>query len=274
MFKQPIIAQQTTLAIQNDHLKQEMVGRERVEREFQLARQIQETFLPQSLPDYEGWDLDLRWRTAREVGGDFYDIFRTRDNKIAFVIADVSDKGMPAALYMTVTRTLIRSAAQSLDSPAEILGRVNEMLEMDSQNGMFVTGMFAVLDPLTGLVQYANAGHNLPMIIRGQEHQVDLLSKGGIAMGVLENAKYQDLNVQINEGDTLLFYTDGVTEAFSTSGELFSEFRLNEALMNSTYDSAGQLLENIENLIDVFRKGEPPSDDLTMIAIHRIKNNS
>ena len=145
------VAQQTTLAIQNDRLKQEMVGRERVEREFQLARQIQKTFLPQALPDYEGWDLDLRWRTAREVGGDFYDIFRTRDNKIAIVIADVSDKGMPAALYMTVTRTLIRSAAQTLDSPAEILGRVNEMLEMDSQNGMFVTAIFAVLDPVTGI---------------------------------------------------------------------------------------------------------------------------
>lgn len=114
------VAQQTALAVQNERLKEEMVGRERVEQEFKLARQIQKTFLPQFIPGAEGWDIDLRWRTAREVGGDFYDVFQTKNNKLAFAIADVSDKGMPAALYMTVTRTLIRATAQSIESPAEV----------------------------------------------------------------------------------------------------------------------------------------------------------
>jgi len=265
------VAQQTTLAIQNERLKEEMVGRERVEREFQLARQIQKTFLPQSIPGVDGWDFDLRWRTAREVGGDFYDAFPTRDNRIAFAIADVSDKGMPAALYMTVTRTLIRATSQSITSPAEVLDRVNELLFEESQNGMFVTGIFGLLDPKTGLFEYANAGHNLPLLFRGDTRRIEKLAKGGIAMGVIENAKYVCHKLQMEERDTLLLYTDGVTEAFSSSGEQFSETRLINALQENLYGSASELLQSLEDLINVFRKGEPPSDDLTMLAIHRLK---
>jgi serine phosphatase RsbU (regulator of sigma subunit) len=265
------VAQQTALAIQNERLKEEMVGRERVEREFQLARQIQKTFLPQSIPGAKSWDFDLRWRTAREVGGDFYDAFQTRNNKLAFAIADVSDKGMPAALYMTVTRTLIRAAVQTIESPAEVLKRVNDLLVEESQNGMFVTAIFALLDPATGILEYANAGHNLPLLFRGQSQAVENLKKGGIALGVIEEAKYISHQLQIDEGDTLLLYTDGVTEAFSSSGEQFSEKRLIEALKVNSYGSATELLENLEDLINTFRKGEPPSDDLTMLALHRLK---
>lgn len=265
------VAQQTALAIQNERLKEEMVGRERVEREFQLARQIQKTFLPQSIPGVEGWDFDLRWRTAREVGGDFYDAFLTRDNRIAFAIADVSDKGMPAALYMTVTRTLIRATSQSITSPDEVLTRVNELLFEESQNGMFVTAIFALLDPRTGLLEYANAGHNLPLLFRGDTLHIERLAKGGIALGVVENEQYICHKLQIEEKDTLLLYTDGVTEAFSSSGEQFSETRLINALQENKYGSASELLQSLEDLINLFRKGEPPSDDLTMLAIHRTK---
>ncbi|NTW09498.1 MAG: SpoIIE family protein phosphatase [Anaerolineaceae bacterium] len=265
------VAQQTALAIQNERLKEEMVGRERVEREFQLARQIQKTFLPQFIPGVEGWDIDLRWRTAREVGGDFYDAFLTRDNRIAFAIADVSDKGMPAALYMTVTRTLIRATSQSITSPDEVLNRVNELLVEESQNGMFVTAIFALLDPKTGILEYANAGHNLPLLFRGDSQRIEKLAKGGIALGVIENVEYVCHRLQIEERDTLLLYTDGVTEAFSSSGEQFSETRLINALQENLYGSASELLQSLEDLINVFRKGEPPSDDLTMLAFHRLK---
>lgn len=264
------VAQQTALAIQNERLKEEMVGRERVEREFQLARQIQKTFLPQSIPGVEGWDFDLRWRTAREVGGDFYDVFLTRDNRIAFAIADVSDKGMPAALYMTVTRTLIRASSQSIAAPDEVLNRVNELLCEESQNGMFVTAIYALLDPLTGIIEYANAGHNLPLLFRGDTQQIEKLAKGGIALGVVEEEKYIRHHLQLDKKDTLLLYTDGVTEAFSASGEQFSESRLINALQENRYSSASELLESLEDLINIFRKGEPPSDDLTMLAIHRL----
>jgi len=268
------VAQQTALAIQNERLKEEMVGRERVEREFQLARQIQKTFLPQSIPGVEGWDFDLRWRTAREVGGDFYDVFLTREDRLAFAIADVSDKGMPAALYMTVTRTLIRAMAQYFTSPAEVLDRVNELLYEESQNGMFVTAIYALLDPRSGKLEYANAGHNLPLLFRGATDRIEKLAKGGIALGVIENAKYTCHTMYISEEDTLLLYTDGVTEAFSSSGEQFTESRLIDALQKNKYGSASELLESLEDLINIFRQGEPPSDDLTMLAIHRLSNNS
>lgn len=266
------VAQQTALAIQNERLKEEMVGRERVEREFQLARQIQKTFLPQSIPGVEGWDFDLRWRTAREVGGDFYDVFTIRDGRIAFAIADVSDKGMPAALYMTVTRTLIRAMAQYITSPSEVLDRVNQLLYEESQNGMFVTAIYALLDPLTGALEYANAGHNLPLLFRAETSKIEKLAKGGVALGVVDHEKYTCHKLEIKKKDTLLLYTDGVTEAFSASGEQFTESRLIDALQNNMYGSASEMLESLEDLINLFRKGEPPSDDLTMLAIHRVLN--
>lgn len=268
------VAQQTTLAIQNDRMTQEMVKRKRVEQEFSLARQIQRTFLPETIPAIDGWDMNLRWRTAREVGGDFYDVFLNRKKQLSFVIADVSDKGMPAALYMTVTRTLIRSAAQSMDSPAEVLKRVNELLEMDTQNGMFVTAIYATLDQHTGLLTYANAGHNLPLLLRSETGKVERLRKGAIALGVISKADYQDCRIQIDPGDSLLFYTDGVTETFSLGGEIFGEERLFQALASSNVQSAEELLEELENEINTFRQGEAPTDDMTMIALHRIKTET
>ena len=263
------VAQQTTLAIQNERLKQETVGRERMEREFQLARQIQQTFLPETLPDHEGWQIDLRWQTAREVGGDFYDVFETKDHRIALVIADVADKGMPAALYMTVTRTLIRAASQGTNSPGKILESVNEMLETESRNGMFVTAFLGLLDTKNGTLEYANAGHNLPLLMRKDKSKIEKLEKDGIALGVVHGATYHDMKVQFNPGDALLLYTDGVTEAFSSEGELFSEPRLVEVLYESKDTTVSDLLSSIENLILEFRNGEPVSDDLTMIAVRR-----
>lgn len=208
------------------------------------------------------------------MGGDFYDVFLTREDRLAFAIADVSDKGMPAALYMTVTRTLIRAMAQSITSPAEVLDRVNELLYEESQNGMFVTAIYALLDPRSGKLEYANAGHNLPLLFRGATDRIEKLAKGGIALGVIENAKYTCHTMDISEEDTLLLYTDGVTEAFSSSGEQFTESRLIDALQKNKYGSASELLESLEDLINIFRQGEPPSDDLTMLAIHRLSNNS
>jgi phosphoserine phosphatase RsbU/P len=263
------VAQQTTLAIQNERLKQEMVGRERMEREFQLARQIQQAFLPENLPEHPDWQISRLWQTAREVGGDFYDIFETKDKRIALVIADVADKGMPAALYMTVTRTLIRATLQSISSPGKVLARVNDLLESESRNGMFVTAFLALLDPKTGILDYANAGHNLPLLIHTNPAKISRLEKDGIALGVMAQAEYRDKKINLKSGETLLFYTDGVTEAFSPEGELFSEPRLVEALLNSAASSADQLLSSIDQLIENFRNGEPPSDDLTMIAIRR-----
>ena len=263
------VAQQTTLAIQNEWLKKEMVGRERMEREFQLAREIQKTFLPESTPTLDGWDFDLKWQTAREVGGDFYDLFETKDKKLAIVIADVSDKGMPAALYMTVTRTLIRATAQTATTPAAILERVNALLEMESRNGMFVTAFMAILDPVTGVFTYANAGHNLPIWLKPSSNESDRLEMDGIALAVTSEARYINKKIALEKDDYLLLYTDGVTEASTADDELFTEPRLFELIKNAKISTSSELLTTIENAIQEFRAGEPPSDDLTMICIHR-----
>jgi GAF domain-containing protein len=265
------VAQQTALAIQNERLTEEMVGRERMEREFQLARDIQKTFLPETTPSVEGWDFDIRWQTAREVGGDFYDLFETPDHRLAIVIADVSDKGMPAALYMTVTRTLIRATAQSSNSSASILEHVNSLLEMESRNGMFVTALMAILDPKTGILTYANAGHNLPIWRRNNGKQVDRLEMDGIALGVMNDAVYTDKQIYMEKDDYLLLYTDGLTETLSDTQMFFTEQRLYDSMRELEFDSSEVLLTKIESAIQEFRNGESPADDLTMISIHRKK---
>jgi phosphoserine phosphatase RsbU/P len=164
------IAQQMALAIQNDMLQKEMVVRERLETEVQLARQIQQTFLPETLPVFTEWELAARWKTARQVGGDFYDVFNLPDNKLGLFIADVSDKGVPAALFMALTRTLVRAAVIETVTPAEALRRVNELLVPDTQQGMFVTAVYAVLDMNKGELTYVNAGHNPPLV--GEERRI------------------------------------------------------------------------------------------------------
>lgn len=263
------IAQQASLAIQNDRLNQEMVERERLEREFQLARDIQRTFLPTHTPKPKGWDLDVRWRPAREVGGDFYDAFELPGNHLGLVIADVSDKGMPAALYMTVTRTLIRAAVQEEDSPARVLERVNNLLLMDSQYGAYVTCVYAIVSLDSGQITYANAGHNIPLILRANSGVIEPLKKGSMAMAVLEDNPQVDQTVILESGDIILLFTDGVTEAFSAEGELYGDQRLMAAIHCCPLDSAGELLEHLDQSLLEFVHGAPASDDITLIALRR-----
>ncbi len=264
------IAQQAALAIQNDHLNREMVKRERLEREFQLAREIQQTFLPGRMPVLPGWELDVRWRPAREVGGDFYDVFELPGDRLGLVIADVSDKGMPAALYMTVARTLIRATAQKGDPPARVLSRVNELLRMDTHNGMFITCVYAVVSLKSGQVMYANAGHNIPLLFRLASGALEPLQKGQTALAVFGRLHYEDSFVGLSPGDGLVFFTDGVTEAYSQTQELFGEQRLREAIIGSNTTSAHEILESIDRSLSEFTSGAPPSDDITLIALRRI----
>jgi sigma-B regulation protein RsbU (phosphoserine phosphatase) len=264
------IAQQASLAILNDRLQREMVGQERLEHEIQLARKIQQTFLPESVPDLPGWEMDVRWRTARQVGGDFYDYFELPGNQIGLVIADVSDKGMPAALYMAVTRTLIRATLPDYDSPAQVLERVNNLLLMNSQEGLFVTAFFAKLNLENGDLVYASAGHNLPLILRASSESVEKLMKGGPALGALGGEiLLEDHHLQLTAGDFLILYTDGATEAFSPNGEIYGDDRLHSTIQEAHCSSAIGLLDVIESSITHFLQGQPPSDDMTLLVVHR-----
>ena len=263
------VAQQVALAIQNERLKLATVDRERVEREIQLAHEIQLNFLPNHLPRVPGWEIDSRWQPAREVGGDFYDVFKLSGNRLGLVIADVSDKGMPAALYMTVTRTLIRANIQGMRSPSGVLERVNRLLTMDSQSGMFITAAFAVLDRDTGQVIYANAGHNRPLWIKRSGGMVEALPKGGLALGVLAQIKLEDYTLTLEPGDSLLLYTDGVTESFSPEGETFGEKRLCTLLNTMRDKSIQEILTVLDATLIEYRAGAAPSDDVTIVAVRR-----
>jgi serine phosphatase RsbU (regulator of sigma subunit) len=260
------ITQQAALAIQNDLLQHEVLERERLEQEMQLARNIQQTFLPDSLPLLKNWDLDVRWKPAHEVGGDFYDVILLPENHIGIVIADVADKGMPAALYMTLICTLIRAAARELLSPAAVLKRVNDILVNESKHGMFVTVAYAVIQLDTGATSYANAGHNYPLLFSRNKSMIRLPTTT-MALGILEGISVGELTYQLEPDDLLVFYTDGVTEAFAASGEMFGEARLCEVILNHKTESASDVLQAIEQSILDHIQGAPVSDDVTLVAL-------
>jgi len=263
------IAQQVALSIQNEHLQREMVARERLEHEVQLARQIQQTFLPEHLPEYPDWELAALWKTACQVGGDFYDVIELPDRQLGLFIADVSDKGIPAALFMALTRTLVRAAVSETSSPAEALQRVNNLIIPDNQQGMFVTAVYAVLSLETGELTYANAGHNPPLWMRNRRGEIESLTRTGMALGVVEGTLIEEQTIQLEPGDCLLLYTDGLTEAFSPQEELFGVERLRQLIQTNLTLSAHELLGALEAAVNEFIGSLPPDDDMTMLAVRR-----
>jgi sigma-B regulation protein RsbU (phosphoserine phosphatase) len=263
------IAQQAALAIQNDMLQKEMVVRERLETEVQLARQIQQTFIPESLPVFDDWELAARWKTARQVGGDFYDVFDLPDKKLGLFIADVADKGVPAALFMALTRTLVRAAVIEADSPAEALKRVNDLLIPDTRQGMFVTAVYAVLDQENNELTYVNAGHNPPLWVKC-DGSIERLTRTAIALGVVTGEPVEQRTIKLESGDNILLYTDGLTESFNSEGEFFGEERLVEAIQTSLCSSAHDLLDVVEKSLLDFVQDMPAADDLTMLVLRRV----
>lgn len=265
------ISHQAALAIQNDLLQRETVERERMAREMQLAREIQTAFLPQELPQLRDWDLQVLWCTAREVGGDFYDFFPLPGNRFGLVMADVADKGMPAALFMTLVRTLLRATVSQVDSPAAVLMRVNDIIAPEAYKGMFVTLFYGVLDLDTGALEYANAGHNPPLLMRPAVCAVERLERTGMALGVEEHTRLSDGKCRIAPGDALILYTDGVTEAFDPSGDIFTEARLLETIQRimcqATPPDAAAILDEIDAAVKGFTAGADASDDLTLLVI-------
>lgn len=264
------MAQQASLAIQNDIISKEMIERQHLEREFQLAREIQQTFLPNQTPELPGWALDVYWEPARQVGGDFYDYFLLPDGRLALVIADVSDKGLAASLYMTVTRTLIRAAALESSSTSETLERVNKQLLLNSQEGLFITTFYGILSVDDGNLNYTIAGHNPPLILRYKENDVVEIKKGGIALGALPDIHLKEDQVMLNPGDCFLLYTDGVTEAFNLKDQMYGDNRLKQVLKGAIRKQANEVLKIINSDLKDFRGNAPLSDDTTILALCRL----
>ena len=263
------ISQQMALSIQNEHLQREMVIRERLEHEIQLARQIQKTFLPEHLPEIAGWNLAATWITARQVGGDFYDVFELPGGRLGLFIADVSDKGIPAALFMALTRTLVRAVVYDTPSPADVMRRVNALIIPDNRQEMFVTVVYGVLALKSGEFTYANAGHNPPIWLCGAKRTMESLPRTGAALGIIEDVPMEDRKITLESDDFLLLYTDGLTEAFSPDEETYGEERLQQVLEAADTATARGVLDSLESSVRQFMGPVPPADDLTMLGVKR-----
>lgn len=244
--------------------------RERIGAELGVATQIQESMLPNTFPafpDYHEFDVHATMVPAKEVGGDFYDFYLVSERKLAIVMADVSGKGVPAALFMVITKILIQNFAQKGEQPADILRHTNHQLCKNNRASMFVTAWIALLDLDTGELTYANAGHTPPIISQqGQPFQY-LPTDSGFILAGLENIEYQQSSLTLQSGDLLYLYTDGVTEASNLSDELYGEDRLLEKMNTYNTQSLPHLLEHIKIDIDAFVGDAPQHDDITMLAL-------
>lgn len=264
------IAHQAAIAIENARLYETVLQQERMSRELQLARDIQVSFLPESCPYLPGWEVAADWHAAREVGGDFYDFIALDDESIGFVIADVSDKGVPAALFMSLSRTLVRASALERRTPAETLKRVNELMLSDTRSNMFVTMFYCILNWRTGELAYASAGHNPPILWRRAESRTELLRAKGVVLGIVDKIELEDRRVELENGDVLVLYTDGVTEPVNDQEIEFGEERLAETVAKGNKRPCAELVKMIHEEVSAFVGAQPQFDDYTLVAVKRL----
>ena len=238
----------------------------RLERELRLAREVQDSLLPDALPSIPGFSLAADWRSALEMAGDFYDIFRLPDGRWGIVVADVSDKGAAAAMYMAMTRSLIRTSAANYASPAGTLKDVNQQLIAHSTSDMFVTVFYAVLDEESQEMTYANAGQNPPLLRRADD-KIEKLTRTGPALSVFQEVTLTDVTFILTPGDSLVIYTDGVTDAFNSQEEQYGLTRLIEAVTSAPASDAAMQLAHLSSHLATFTAGMPPFDDITFFIL-------
>lgn len=235
--------------------------------ELEIAREIQESFLPETVPVLRGFEVAAISRPAEEVGGDFYDFVPAPGGRMGIAIADVSGKGVPAALFMVLSRAMVRASASGEPTAEEVARRANELISADAKSGMFVTLFYALLDEEARTLRYVNAGHNPPILLRGGTGEVTLLRTRGIAMGVLVEAVMEEGEVELSEGDVVVFYTDGVTEATDGEGAQFGIDRLLGTVKRKSHLPAAALVEEIAGEVLAFAGAAPQFDDITLVVL-------
>lgn len=240
---------------------------ERDKAEIQIAAEIQRTFLPRQEPVLDNFEIAARNIPAQEVGGDYYDFIPLDDRNLGIVIADVAGKGIPAALFMALSRSIMRAVASRDKSMDEIIQESNDLITADASAGMFVTLFYCVLDRESGHLVYVNAGHNPPIHYRNESGTLHTLLPTGMAMGVMPGNTYSVGEISLAPGDVIVLYTDGVTEAFNVAGEEFGEGRLMDIVIASHDRRAGEILENIFSGVRAFIGGADQSDDITVVVI-------
>ena len=260
------IAQQAAIAVVNDQLYKESAERSRMEQELDVARSIQASLIPDGYPEIPGCSVASYWRAARQVSGDFYDFLPLAGGKWGIAIADVADKGVPAALFMALSRTILRTVAFNRLDPAEVLERTNHILYNDTTSDLFVTVFYAVWDPDNQELVYASGGHNPPLLI-SPEGTASMLEARGIALGVLENIELKQHTTQLRPGDTVVFYTDGVTEAINEDYDEFGLERLCLAVSNNRHQDATAIAQSITEAITDHAGETAQFDDITLIVM-------
>ena len=242
---------------------------DRMVEELEVARRLQLSSLPSEYPTSPAFRLHGAMRPAKEVGGDFYDFVMLDENRLALMIGDASGKGVAAAIFVAMARSLLRAAVVRGASPAEALAQANDTLSVDNPSMMFATVFVGILDCRTGTLRFANGGHNAPRLVRADGAEAPIHGNGaqGIALGIMEHFDFDDHEAVMAPGDVLLLFTDGVTEAEGPGKELFGDDRLSTALVGATAEEPAALIERIDRILDDFAAGEPQADDITMLCL-------
>ena len=253
------------------HLQQERIERERVEQDLRVARSIQQASLPKEVPTLEGWQISPYYRPAREVGGDFYDFHLLPEGRVGFVVGDATGKGVPAALVMSTTCGMLRLAAQGSSSPGRMLRGVNEVLFPNIPANMFVTCFYAILDPKSGHLVYANAGHDLPCLHRNGD--AEELRARGMPLGLMSAMSYEERETTLHSGEAALLYSDGLVEAHDAEGDMFGVPRLRSLIAeHGEKRSLGELL--LEELYTFTGERWEQEDDITLLTLRRTTPSS
>ena len=240
-----------------------------LQNELDVASNMQQSILPTQFPRGPRYQVFGSMKPARSVGGDFFDVMRLDNGRIGLAIADVSDKGVPAALFMMSTRTLLKGAAIGTLSPGEVLREVNDLLNQDNEAAMFVTVLYAIYDPANGKLTYANGGHNSPLIVHpgGQAELLPLTD--GVALGLVPDMEYQEGSVTLAPGDTVVLYTDGVSEAMNSEDEEFGNERLLRIFAGGAPANSEEANQAVFQAVDDFAGDAPQSDDITCLTLCR-----
>jgi predicted ester cyclase len=247
-------------------LQKEMRERERVEQEMRVARTIQQASLPNEVPTLERWHISPYYRPAREVGGDFYDFHLLSEGHVGLVVGDATGKGVSAALVMPSTRSMLRALARASNSPRKVLEQVNDLLVTDIPPNMFVTCFYAILDPKSASLRYANAGHDLPYLWRGGD--ADELRATGMPLGLMFGMSYEEKEIELDVGEGVFFYSDGLVEAHDHEGEMFGFPRLRALVaQHGEQRSLGDFL--LEELYSFVGEGWEQEDDITLLTLER-----
>jgi serine phosphatase RsbU (regulator of sigma subunit) len=266
-----LMGAQAAIAIEKARLHVEELKGQALENELAVAREIQLSLLPKHLPSVPGWEFASFYEAARQVGGDFYDFFDLpgEPHRLGVVVADVAGKGVPAALLMALSRTVIRARAVGGEGPAAALAQANELIVAASESALFLTAFYGALDTESGRMVYARAGHNPPLWVRAEGSDVRELTAQGTVLGVFDEIDLEERAIDVAPGDFLVFYTDGVTEAMDEENRLFGETRLEELLAANHGASAGQVLQSVVDAVREHAGQVAQSDDLTLLVVKR-----